>query len=172
MMSLPYESVNGKPSDASKFDLYSLIEVDFNAYNSGCIKSTSAISNNSFKLSTPTYNLEELFKDENTKNFAFRVHDAGDDLFLVVESSPEKTLVQRVSFDDSVNNKLKNQKPGDIKSSEAVNEYKNLVEQALCKEEQFGWIPDTTCRCGDRPYVLVPCLVESPIPWLEGTREV
>jgi hypothetical protein len=60
--------------------------------------------------------MKKIFDDEETRKFAFTVHDAGDHLFLVVNDSTDEVLLQRVVFDDSVNLEWEEKKKEQIKS--------------------------------------------------------
>jgi hypothetical protein len=91
--------------------------------------------------------MKKIFDNEETKKFAFRVHDAGDHLFLVVNDSTDKVLLQRVEF------------------GYLVDEYAALKE-SVEKMKHYGWIQEETCRCGSKPYILVPCLMKNPIQWV------
>jgi hypothetical protein len=112
--------------------------------------------------------MEKIFEDKETRDFAFRVHDAGDHLFLVVEQNTSSVLLQRVAFDDSVNLKLEEERKEQIKSQEAI-DYAARLKESVREKDHYGWIPEVTYRCDQhdiRPYILVPCLVGDPIQWV------
>jgi hypothetical protein len=106
--------------------------------------------------------MEKIFKDQKTRDVAFRVHDAGDHLFLVVEHCSDQVLLRRVAYDDSVNLELEQKIKKHVQSQEDIDEYKALLEEYLRKKKHFGWICAEVYRCNQhpRPYMLVPCLAE------------
>ena len=109
--------------------------------------------------------MKKIFGAEETRKFAFRVHDAGDHLFLVVNDSTDEVLLLRVVFDNSVNLELEKERREQIRSIKAINEYAALLEESVRKKKHYGWIADAN-RQDRRPYILVPCFVKDSIQWV------
>jgi hypothetical protein len=109
--------------------------------------------------------MKKIFDNKETRKFAFRVHDAGDHLFLVVNDPTDEVLLQRVVFGDLVDLGREKKRKKQIKSQETIDVYAALKE-SVEKMEHYGWIYEEFCRCGSKPYILVPCLMKNPIQWV------
>ncbi|RYN56075.1 hypothetical protein AA0117_g13277 [Alternaria alternata] len=193
-----YTKVIGKPHEVAR---YSLVEVDSRtgmSDESHCYKTSFEepfdepnmeylrrpgklgpvpdIMGESLHAVTHSKNdMEKIFKDERARKFAFRIHDAGDHLFLVVDhgSSP---VLRRVAFDDSINLELEKTMPAPG-SQAASKEYSNLLQESIRRKELYGWIvgdDDLNFRCHGfvKPYMLVPCLAGNTMEWVETQLDI
>lgn len=190
---MKYTKVTGKPREVAE---YSLVEVDSGTGISDalhCYRTSfeepfdkpnleylrrpgesgpvHGIGEEIFHAVTHSNNdMRKIFKDERARKFAFRIHDAGNHLFLVVNHRYSPVLLRRVAFDDSINLELEKtmQDPGSQAASE---EYSNLLQKSIRQKELYGWIPDDddlNLRSDGfvKPYTLVPCLAGDPMEWV------
>ncbi|EMD86570.1 hypothetical protein COCC4DRAFT_200424 [Bipolaris maydis ATCC 48331] len=113
--------------------------------------------------------MEKIFENEGARKFAYRVHDAGNHLFLVLDHQSSPVLLRRVAFDNSVNLELEGKEP-DPESDTASYKYSNLLQESLRQKELYGWIiyEELISRCPGfvKPYALVPCLARDQLEWV------